>query len=146
MKAMDDAELAEWVEPFLSKIGVVGDERLVSICGLLKDRCDTLVALAKWISVFYIDVTPNSDELTLHVTDAIKPALAVLAEKLGACIWDKPSIATAIKETLAETGLKMPQIAMPVRVLVMGTAQTPSLDAVLALSQREKIIQRLKNV
>jgi glutamyl-tRNA synthetase len=36
-------------------------------------------------------------------------------------------------------------LAMPVRVLVMGTAQTPSLDAVLALSQREKIIERLKN-
>ena len=50
-----------------------------------------------------------------------------------------------IKETLAETGLKMPHLAMPVRVLVMGTAQTPSLDAVLALSQREKILQRLKN-
>lgn len=146
MKAMDDAELAQRVEPFLSKIGVVGDQRLVSICGLLKDRCDTLVALAKWVSVFYTDVTPNSDELTLHVTDAIKPALVLLVEKLGACIWDKPSIATAIKETLAETGLKMPQIAMPVRVLVMGTAQTPSLDAVLALSHREKIIQRLKNV
>jgi glutamyl-tRNA synthetase len=27
----------------------------------------------------------------------------------------------------------MPQLAMPVRVLVMGTAQTPSLDAVLEL-------------
>jgi glutamyl-tRNA synthetase len=39
----------------------------------------------------------------------------------------------------------MPQIAMPVRVLVMGTAQTPSLDAMLALSHREKIIERLKN-
>ena len=61
------------------------------------------------------------------------------------CAWDKASIAAAIKETLTETGFKMPQIAMPVRVLVMGTAQTPSLDAVLALSQREKILQRLKN-
>jgi glutamyl-tRNA synthetase len=50
-----------------------------------------------------------------------------------------------MKETLTETGLKMPQIAMPVRVLVMGTAQTPSLDAVLALSQREKIVATLRN-
>jgi glutamyl-tRNA synthetase len=31
----------------------------------------------------------------------------------------------------------MPQLAMPVRVLVMGTAQTPSLDAVLACRPRE---------
>jgi glutamyl-tRNA synthetase len=38
----------------------------------------------------------------------------------------------------------MPQLAMPVRVLVMGTAQTPSLDAVLELSMREKVLSRLQ--
>jgi glutamyl-tRNA synthetase len=92
-----------------------------------------------------LDVVPNAEEKTLHVTDAVQPALALLADKLVACAWDKASITTAIKETLTETGLKMPLLAMPVRVLVMGTAQTPSLDAVLALSQREKILQRLKN-
>ena len=138
--------LADRVQPFLAKLAVVPDERLSSICGLFKDRCDTLVVLAQWISTFYKDVVPNPDEKTQHVTDSVKPALALLAEKLGACTWDKPSIALAIKETLAETGLKMPLLAMPVRVLVMGTAQTPSVDAVLALSRREKIISLLKNV
>jgi glutamyl-tRNA synthetase len=38
----------------------------------------------------------------------------------------------------------MPQLAMPVRVLVMGTAQTPSLDAVLELSAREIVLERLR--
>ncbi len=145
LKAMPDDALAQHVQPFLAKLGVVADERLANICGLFKDRCDTLVVLAQWISAFYLDVVPNAEEKAQHVTDAVKPALAVLAGKLSSCAWDKASIAAAIKETLAETGLKMPQIAMPVRVLVMGTAQTPSLDAVLALSQREKILERLKN-
>ena len=145
LKAMPDDALAQHVQPFLAKLGVVADERLANICGLFKDRCDTLVVLAQWISAFYLDVVPNAEEKAQHVTDAVKPALAVLAGKLSSCAWDKPSIAAAIKETLAATGLKMPQIAMPVRVLVMGTAQTPSLDAVLALSQREKILERLKN-
>jgi glutamyl-tRNA synthetase len=145
LKATDDTELAQRVQPFLAKLGVVADERLANICGLFKDRCDTLVALAQWISAFYLDVVPNPEEKAQHVTDAIKPALDVLADKLATCDWDKAAIAAAIKQTLAETGLKMPQLAMPVRVLVMGTAQTPSLDAVLFLSQREKITQRLKN-
>ena len=145
IKAMDDAELAERIEPFLAKLSVLTDDRLSRICGLFKDRCDTLVVLAQWVSAFYLDVVPNADERAQHVTEAVKPALALLAGKLDVCIWDKASISAAIKETLAETGLKMPQIAMPVRVLVMGTAQTPSLDAVLALSQREKIIGCLKN-
>jgi glutamyl-tRNA synthetase len=145
LKALDDAALAEHVQPFLAPLGVVPDARLANLCGLFKDRCDTLVALAQWISAFYLDVVPNAEEKAQHVTDAVKPALAVLADKLATCVWDKPSIAAAIKETLTSTGLKMPQLAMPVRVLVMGTAQTPSLDAVLALSQREKIIGQLKN-
>ena len=145
LKALPDDELAQHVQPFLAKLGVVADERLANICGLFKDRCDTLVVLAQWISAFYLDVVPNPEEKTQHVTDAVQPALAVLAGKLATCAWDKASIAAAIKETLGETGLKMPQIAMPVRVLVMGTAQTPSLDAVLALSHREKILERLKN-
>jgi glutamyl-tRNA synthetase len=145
LKAMEDGSLAQHVQPFLAKLGVVADERLPSICGLFKDRCDTLVVLAQWISAFYLDVVPNAEEKAQHVTEAVKPALAVLADKLAVCAWDKASIAAAIKEALTETGFKMPQIAMPVRVLVMGTAQTPSLDAVLALSQREKILQRLKN-
>ena len=145
LKALPDGELALQVQPFLAKLGVVADERLDSICGLFKDRCDTLVVLAQWISAFYLDVVPNAEEKAQHVTDAVKPALALLADKLATCVWDKPSIAAAIKATLTETGLKMPQLAMPVRVLVMGTAQTPSLDAVLFLSQREKIIASLKN-
>jgi glutamyl-tRNA synthetase len=146
LKALPDEELAQHALPFLAQLGVVADDRLPGICGLFKDRCDTLVVLAQWISAFYLDVVPNADEKAQYVTEAVKPALAVLAAKLALCEWDKPSIAAAIKETLVETGFKMPQIAMPVRVLVMGTSQTPTLDAVLALSLREKILQRLKNV
>ncbi|MFI4927276.1 MAG: glutamate--tRNA ligase, partial [Burkholderiales bacterium] len=64
---------------------------------------------------------------------------------LEGCPWTKEDIAEAIKETLRATGMKMPQLAMPVRVLVMGTAQTPSLDAVLSLSLREKVLDRLRS-
>ena len=77
------------------------------------------------------------------MTDAVKPAIATLARLLADCAWTKEGVAAAIKQTLAEAGLKMPQLAMPVRVLVMGTAQTPSLDAVLELCDREKVLASL---
>ena len=145
LKAMDDAALAELVCVQLHKRGISPDDRLTALCGLLKDRCDTTVMLADWVMKFYTDVSPQPAELAQHVTDAVRPALALLAEKLATCTWDKVSIAAVLKEVLTAHGLKMPQLAMPVRVLVMGTAQTPSLDAVLALSQREKILVRLQN-
>ena len=145
LKASNDESLASWVKDILKQRGIASDERLPAICGLFKDRCDTLCVLADWVSVFYGDVTPKADEKALHVTEAIKPALALLVEKLTTCAWDKVSIASAIKEVLTIQTLKMPQLAMPVRVLVMGTAQTPSLDAVLALCEKQKVLERLKN-
>ena len=144
MKVMADAELAELVSAQLQKRGITPDERLTALCGLLKDRCDTTVMLADWVAKFYTEVTPNPDERAQHVTDAVRPALALLAEKLSICTWDKAAISAVLKEVLTARGLKMPQLAMPVRVLVMGTAQTPSLDAVLALSSREKILALLQ--
>ena len=145
LKAMDNHALAALVAGQLQKQGLEVDDRLAAICGLFKDRCDTTVALAHWAAAFYTDVTPNAAEKDQHVTEAVKPALALLAEKLANCVWEKASISAAIKEVLAAHGLKMPQLAMPVRVLVMGTAQTPSLDAVLELSKREKILGSLRN-
>ena len=145
LKASDDSQLALWVKDILSQRGIASDNRLPSICGLFKDRCDTLCVLANWVAVFYGDVTPKAEEKAQHVTDAVKPALAMLVQKLAACEWDKAAIAAVLKEVLAAQGLKMPQLAMPVRVLVMGTSQTPSLDAVLALCEKQKVLERLKN-
>jgi glutamyl-tRNA synthetase len=144
IKAKPDAELAPLVAMQLQKRGVVPDDRLAAICALFKDRCDTTVALANWAAAFYADVQPSEADRAQHLTDAVRPAIAALADKLATVAWDKASIAAAIKEVLAAQGLKMPALAMPVRVLVMGTAQTPSLDAVLALFSREEILKRLQ--
>ena len=145
LKAMDDSALAPLVAAQLLTRGVVADDRLPRICGLFKDRCDTTVALAQWAMAFYADVTPSAEERAQHLTDAVRPVLATLAARLADCAWEKPAIAAAIKETLAAHGWKMPQLAMPVRVLVMGTAQTPSLDAVLELQDRQTVLSRLQN-
>jgi glutamyl-tRNA synthetase len=145
MKTTDDEVLASLVRAHLNKQGVASDERLPRICGLFKDRCDTTVVLADWVAKFYADITPNAQELEQHVTAAIKPALALLVEKFSVCAWDKSSIAGAIKEVLQACAIKMPLLAMPVRVLIMGTPQTPSLDAVLELCEREKVLERLRS-
>jgi glutamyl-tRNA synthetase len=141
LKAMPDAELAKCLQPHLK--GLATDERLEGICGLFKDRCDTLVALAGWVRVFYEDVQPKAEDLAQHVTVAVQPALEMLAAKLKDAEWTAPAIGAAFKQVLADAGLKMPQLAMPVRVLVMGTPQTPSVDQVLFLCGREKVLSRI---
>jgi glutamyl-tRNA synthetase len=144
IKTTSDEVLATLVSEQLRKRGVTTDARLPAICALFKDRCDTTVVLADWAQIFYVDVHPDAAEMAQHVTDLVRPALQLLADKLAGCHWDKAGIAAAIKEVLAAQGMKMPQLAMPVRVLVAGTAHTPSVDAMLSLFTREKVMERLQ--
>jgi glutamyl-tRNA synthetase len=146
IKATTDDDLAAMVQPFLAAHGAssLDTERLTQGCALFKDRCSTLVELAGWLALLVSSPTPTAADVQTHVTEASRPALGKLAQALAVCEWNKAAIAAAIKQVLLDTGLKMPQLAMPVRVLVMGTPQTPSLDAILALMARNDVVTRLK--
>lgn len=150
MKLTDDAALADMVKPFMLQAGVApdaltADDRLPRICALFKDRCDTLRELARWVVLFYADhVERNAQDYEKHMTPQVHPALDAFATAIQTLPWTREAIAGAIKQVLKDCGLKMPQLAMPVRVLTMGTAHTPSVDAVLELLGREKILQRLQ--
>jgi glutamyl-tRNA synthetase len=146
MKACDDTVLAGLVATQLQRLGIdaAGDARLPALCALFKDRCSTTVELAEWLSMYFGDVTPNEEELAKHLTDAVRPAVQAFADRLEAVEWTAAAIQAAMKETLAAQGLKMPQLAIPVRVLVCGRAQTPSIDAVLALFDKNIVLKRLR--
>ena len=148
IKHTADAALAALVAAQLASRGVPAqaDAALEAMCALFKDRCATLVELADWLGMYFVDVTPRDEDVAQHVTDAVRPALQSLRERLAEIDWDKATIAAAIKETLAAHGLKMPQIAPALRVLVCGRVQTPSIDAVLALFPRETVLRRLRGV
>lgn len=147
IKLADDARLAELVSAQLAKRGLSAPQRLEAMCGLFKDRCSTTVALADWLAMYVSPVTPSEADRAQHLTDAVKPAVLAFADKLEALAsWDKASISAAIKETIAAHGLKLPQLAIPVRVLACGRAQTPSVDAVLELFDKEILLNRLRSV
>ena len=145
IKHAEDSRLAALVAAQLGRRGIVADaSTLAPMCALFKDRCATTVELADWLAMYFVDVAPAAEELAQHVPESLRPALAALADKLAGAAWDKASIATAFKEVLSSFGLKMPQLAPAVRVLVCGRAQTPSVDAVLALFQRDVVVARLQ--
>ncbi|WP_372525722.1 glutamate--tRNA ligase [Piscinibacter sp.] len=146
LKGTDDALLASLVSAQLSRRGfVVGSaENLVRLCALFKDRCATTGELADWLGMYFGDVQPSADDITTHVTDLVRPALHTLRGKFVEIDWSKAAISAAIKETISAHGIKMPQLAHAVRVLVCGRAQTPSIDAVLELFPRETVLSRLQ--
>jgi len=154
IKQADDTRLAGLVAQQLAARGVAGVDaaRLVPMCALFKDRCSTTVELADWIAMYFVPVAPSAEDLAAHVTDAVRPGLQALRGRLtalgepGQGAWDKAAIAQALKDTLAEHKLKMPQLAIPLRVLLCGRTQTPSVDAVVALFDRATVLERLQHV
>ncbi|MFT3816871.1 MAG: glutamate--tRNA ligase [Rubrivivax sp.] len=148
LKQADDARLAALAAEQLARRGVaVGHaESLLPACALYKDRCSTVVELADWIQMPFVEARPREEDLAVHVTEAVRPALQDLRGRLAEIDWDKAAIAAAIKAVLAQHRLKMPQLAPALRVLVCGRVQTPSVDAVLALFPRETVLRRLRGV
>jgi glutamyl-tRNA synthetase len=148
LKRADDARLAGLVAGQLARRGVAApaDDRLAAICALYKDRCSTTVELADWATLYFVAPHPAPAELAQHVTDAVRPALQALRDRLASAPWHAAGIQQALKDTLAEHRLKMPQLAIPLRLLLTGRSQTPSVDAVVALFERDEVLSRLRHV
>ncbi|MGO4376939.1 glutamate--tRNA ligase [Pseudoduganella sp. RAF19] len=145
IKQSDNARLAELVKPKLLADGgklEIGPD-LASVLALLKDRTNTINELADASMLFYREPKPDAALLAQHYTDAVKPAVAMFADRIKTVEWSKEAIAAMIKEVLAANGLKMPQLAMPLRLIVAGQLQTPAIDAVLQLFGRETVSARL---
>ncbi len=145
MKQKPIAELSSITQARLAARGVVTDNGpdLSQAVTLYLERSNTLNALADAVEVFYVDIAPNAELLAQHLGEDARPALADFAKGIADVAWEVPAINALIKETVTKHGLKMPKLAMPLRVILTGQAQTPSVDAVISLIGREKVLAKL---
>ena len=146
IKMTPDAVLAPLVVEQLARRELSASEgaHLESAIALFKDRCSTTREIADWVAMYFAPVEPSEGDLHTHLTPEVRPAIETLRAGLSASAWSREAIQQCVKETLATHGLKMPQLAMAVRVLVCGRPQTPSLDAVLVLFTKEVVLRRLQ--
>ncbi len=145
IKLADNGRLAELVGGHLLARGLVTHNapRLEDVIALYKGRVATLIELADEAEVFYADVHPSDELLAAHLPVDVMPVLRELAERFATEEWTAPALAALIKELLAKHALKMPKLAMPLRVMLVGNTHTPSVDAVLALFPRETVLARM---
>ena len=145
IRQTENSRLATLVLPRLQARGVTvgGTPSLDSIVGLYKERVSNLNELADAAEVFYIDLHPKAEVLAQHLVPEAMPALIDFIDGVASVEWDAQAIGVLIKACIGKHGLKMPKLAMPLRVLLTGQAQTPSVDAVVALFPRELVLKRL---
>ncbi len=145
IKQADDGTLAAMTRPLMAAEGVEfdGAPDLPRVIGLMKERASTINEVADAAMLFYRRPLPDAGLLSQHLTDPARQALHVFAERCATVVWDKASIGAMVKEVLAQHGLKMPQLAMPLRLALTGQLQTPAIDALIELFGRATVLQRL---
>jgi glutamyl-tRNA synthetase len=144
LKQADTARLARLVEPRLRVHGVdPAAADLIAITALYKERVKTLNELADEAMLFYREPQVPEELRTLHLTAPARDALAAFVELAQAAPdWQRATIGALIKQVLTAKSLKMPQLAVPLRVAVTGRTQTPSIDATLELLGRDTVVRR----
>ena len=147
LKSSDSAKLVELAEPFMETdcFDPAKGPDPVKVVDLLKERVNTLEELADAAVYFYRPLEAHEDLKREHLTGEIKPVIEAFTAKLADLEWTKAAISGLIKETITAHGIKMPKLAMPLRVMVTGETQTPSVDAVLELIGKDEVIARIRH-
>ncbi len=146
LKGADNGRLGELMVPFLKTDGcdVANGPSAAAVAGLLKERVSTIEQLSDAAVYFYRPLEPRDELKAQHYSADIRPAVEGLLASLKTVEWNRTAINDAVKKIIADHKLKMPKLAMPLRVMVTGEAQTPSIDATLELIGRDQVVARME--
>jgi len=129
------------------KIDISNGPAITEVIKLVGERCNTLIELAEQSRYFYEDFSEfEAGAAKKHLRGVAKGPLELALAKAEALedfttVNIKEGIIAAVCEEL-EIG--MGKIGMPLRVAVTGGGQSPSVDAVMELVGKERVIARIK--
>lgn len=108
-----------------------------------RERVNHLTALAKDIAYVFEYQKPNPEDFAKHINDEALSLIKNFHAALIGIDWTKEAIHNAMNEVVTSHAVKFPKLAMPLRVLLTGIAQSPSIDAVMAILGRDETLKRL---
>ena len=146
MKQAPKEMLLSDLQTRLEKDGVNAFEgpKLAEVLDLVLERASTLVQLRDEAALFYRTPQVNSEELIpMLAEDNVRVALTEFNESLNSVEWNVEALNGLVKTTIKSHGLKMPKLAMPLRLMLTGITQTPSIDKVMNLLGRQTVQTRI---
>jgi glutamyl-tRNA synthetase len=117
---------------------------IMNVLELYRERANNLNQLATDVAYFYQRPQANIADIEKHITDDVKPAIQSLYHALSHIDWVAEQIHEAINMVVKENQLKFPKLAMPLRVMLAGTAQSPSIDQVMVILGKEEVLARIQ--
>jgi len=144
-----DATMVAEVTAFLARekrtLSMTARQRLESAMPSLKERAKTLVELIAGAEFLFTDGPRTLDAAADKLLTAeARAALAAALPALEATDWTGLELEAAARAHAETTGVKLGQIAQPLRAALTGKASSPPLFEMLALLGREESLIRLR--
>jgi glutamyl-tRNA synthetase len=147
LKVTDPGLIAPEFDWHLRRLGVdpSGGPSLTAVIEQQRERCRTLVEMAEKSRFFFEALSGYSEkDAAKHLGPKAVPVLGALIEALSAADWQPEALHAAVHRVAEKRGLKLGDVAQPIRVAVAGMAVSPPIDQTLALLGRERSLSRLQ--
>jgi glutamyl-tRNA synthetase len=152
IKTSPPHQVAQALVPLLEQAGFkkevesVSDDWLTQLVVLVKERAKTLLEMVEWVKPYFgQSVIFEAEAARKFLTSAIAPTLNKLTTRLEAFpTFSKLEWEHSFKQVVEEEGMKMGQLAQPVRVALTGRTASPGLFEVMEILGRERTLFRLR--
>jgi glutamyl-tRNA synthetase len=126
-------------------VGGNAAERIRALMPALKERAKTLVELSD-SAAFLARVVPLPMEPKAQaaLTAEARLVLRDVGAALAATDFSVPAIDAALREFAERNGLKLGQVAQPLRAALTGSLVSPGIDATLAALGRDESLRRIE--
>ncbi len=148
LKALPPATLARELTPFLAQVGTEAPRQdyLTKVVPTLSARCRTLVEMAEAARFYFQDPRPYEEKgANKFLTRESVPLLREIYARLDALPeFTEDAINRLFHDLAAETGLKMVNLAQPVRLALTGRTASPGLYEIINILGKPETLNRIK--
>ncbi len=151
IRATPDESLAAEMVAFLRMLtppqilSQTAHERLLAAMPLLKERAKTLLELSQAAEFLYSDGPRALDEAAAKLLSPEgRAALTAVLPALEGTDWTGRALEDAARTHAESQGLKLGQVAQPLRAALTGKASSPPLFEMMALLGRAESLNRLR--
>ncbi|QDC41211.1 glutamate--tRNA ligase [Candidatus Methylopumilus universalis] len=145
IKTLPLDRISSAIEPYLKKVvhTPIDQNLLISAIDIHRERANHLTSLAGDIAYIFEVQKPNQQDFEKHINAEALELIKSFQASLNKIDWTKEAIHNVMNEVVTLHAIKFPKLAMPLRVLLTGIAQSPSIDAVMAILGRDETMKRL---
>ncbi len=139
IKTGDPKRIAELISPRLTG----HDDRLEFVVVALRERSRTLVEMAESATYFFSDEIVLDEKAIAVLTPETLPILKSVLDALMPVVFEHDPLSEALKGVCTTLGLKLAQVAQPIRAAITGKTVSPGIFDVLMILGKEKSLARL---